>query len=302
MWVCKCRSNKTSTHNRQFYLLGGKKATFSSQPLSCTSQGYCSSQMGLAAHSPRLHSYLQRLVSSRCKPHAPAPQKQPGSSRRLHQEDRLAKCYYQSQMSRSFPSHLLNLSSFPFMLTLSLFLLSVHSLLSVPLAQSQSLSLTCCRSPSSLFLMRPTSLSLLRFSQTPFRLSRGTSVRVTCNHHQSRYHSEDVRRSTESICLAPAFKRVTVRVMETESNKVTLPLTWFIDGIITERQRRLSLDSSSLDPKISLFSNIKSSKLWRDPRHVQQFTPKSKIHIVPLTRSEFMIYIVLVRVLKISAK
>lgn len=272
MWVCKCRSNKTSTHNRQFYLLGGKKATFSSQPLSCTSQGYCSSQMGLAAHSPRLHSYLQRLVSSRCKPHAPAPQKQPGSSRRLHQEDRLAKCYYQSQMSRSFPSHLLNLSSFPFMLTHSLFLLSVHSLLSVPLAQSQSLSLTCCRSPSS------------------------------CNHHQSRYHSEDVRRSTESICLAPAFKRVTVRVMETESNKVTLPLTWFIDGIITERQRRLSLDSSSLDPKISLFSNIKSSKLWRDPRHVQQFTPKSKIHIVPLTRSEFMIYIVLVRVLKISAK
>lgn len=220
--------------------------------------------MGLAAHSPRLHSYLQRLVSSRCKPHAPAPRKQPGSSRWLHQEDRLAKCYYQSQMSRSFPSHLLNLSSFPLMLALSLSIVCTFITLCPSRSKSVFVTNTLTFSRSSLFLTRPIPLSLLRFSQTPVRLSRGASVRVTCNRHQSQYHSEDVRRGTESICLATAFKRVTVQEMEPESNKVTLPLTWFIDGIITERQRRLSLGSSSLDPKISLFSNIKSSKLWRD--------------------------------------
>lgn len=69
------------------------------------------------------------------------------------------------------------------------------------------------------------SFESLEIFSNPVRLSRGTSVRVTCNRHQSQYHSEDVRRGTESICLATAFKRVTVQEMEPESNKVTLPLT-----------------------------------------------------------------------------
>lgn len=123
--------------------------------------------MGLAAHSPRLHSYLQRLVSSRCKPHAPAPRKQPGSSRWLHQEDRLAKCYYQSQMSRSFPSHLLNLSSFPLMLALSLSIVCTFITLCPSRSKSVFVTNTLTFSRSSLFLTRPIPLSLLRFSQTP---------------------------------------------------------------------------------------------------------------------------------------
>lgn len=99
-----------------------KTKTFSGQALSCINQGHCSSQMGLAARSPSLHSYLRRLMSSWCKPQAPDPEKKPGSSRWLHQEDRLAKCYYQYQMS------ILPLTPAPFVIipihALSLFLLS----------------------------------------------------------------------------------------------------------------------------------------------------------------------------------
>lgn len=125
--------------------------------------------MGLAAHSPRLHSYLQRLVSSRCKPHAPAPRKQPGSSRWLHQEDRLAKCYYQSQMSRSFPSHLLNLSSFPFMLALSLSIVCTFITLCPSRSKSVFVTNTLTFSRSSLFHTRPIPFESLEIFSNPLQ-------------------------------------------------------------------------------------------------------------------------------------
>lgn len=122
LWVCKGSSDKL-------------------QPtalLSRTSQGYCSCQMGLAAHLPGLHSHLLRLVSSRCKPQAPAPDKKPGSSWWLHQEDRLAKCYHQCQMSHSFPHtcSICHHSHVP----IPALLLSARSSPSVSLTQSQSFS------------------------------------------------------------------------------------------------------------------------------------------------------------------
>lgn len=120
LWVCKGSRNKL-------------------QPiasLSCTSQGYCSCQMGLAAHLPGLHSHLLRLVSSRCKPQAPAPDKKPGSSWWLHQEDGLAKCYHQCQMSHSFP----HTCSICHHVPIPALLLSARSSPSVSLTQSQSFS------------------------------------------------------------------------------------------------------------------------------------------------------------------
>lgn len=77
---------------------------------SSTSQGYCYCQMELAAHLPGLHLHLQRLVSSRCKPQAPAPgKKNPKKTSSGQADDCIkrtgpAKCYYRSQMSCSFPA------------------------------------------------------------------------------------------------------------------------------------------------------------------------------------------------------
>lgn len=193
MWVCKCRSNKPQPTTTSLSWRVKKKNPFQANRSSCTSQGHCSSQMGLAAYSPSLRSYLQRLESSLCKPQAPAPEKKPGSSRRLRQEDGLAKCYYRRQMSRSFP-HTCSICHHPIH-ALSLFLLSAHSSLPVSLTQSQSISLAR-RHLLSRFVSCVTdsfvTLSLFRFSE-PFRPSEGTSVRATYHHHQSQYHSEDVR-------------------------------------------------------------------------------------------------------------
>lgn len=139
--------------------------------------------MGLAAHSPRLHSYLQRLVSSRCKPHAPAPRKQPGSSRWLHQEDRLAKCYYQSQMSRSFPSHLLNLSSFPLMLALSLSIVCTFITLCPSRSKSVFVTNTLTFSRSSLFHTRPIPFESLEIFSNPLQAVQLSGSHATVISH-----------------------------------------------------------------------------------------------------------------------
>ncbi len=165
--------------------LRGVKNPFSGQPLSFTSQGHSRSQMGLAAYSPSLHSYLQRLESSLCKPQAPAPEKC------LGQADDYIKWTGLPSVTICAKCPVLSLTPARFVIipihALSLFLLSAHSSLSVSLTQSQSISLPYWHSLSCFVSYATDSsvtLRLFRFSK-PFRLSKGTSVRVTYHHHNS---------------------------------------------------------------------------------------------------------------------
>lgn len=153
--------------------------------LFCTSQGQCSSQMGLAARFPSLHSYLQRVMSSRCKPQAPAPEKKLRSGRWLHQKDGLAKCYYQCQMFRSFPhtcsiSHHSRSCSLTLSIVRTFITLLSHSFKVSPFhSHADIFSLVyflCYR-----FLCHSEGPQILK----PARLSKGTSVRVMSYHHQS---------------------------------------------------------------------------------------------------------------------
>lgn len=144
MWVCRCRNprpTKTSLTRR----CERKKKTFSGQSLSCTSQGYCSSQTGLAEHSPSLRSGLQRLVSSRCKTTRSCPRERarvtPMITSRGHGLPSVtisAKCPVLPLTPAQFVTIPID--------ALSLCLLSAHPSLSVTLAQSRVCFLCHCES------------------------------------------------------------------------------------------------------------------------------------------------------------
>lgn len=92
---------------------------------------------------------------------SPCPDKNPGSSLWLHQADRLAKCYYQCQMSCSF-SICHHYHSCSLILLLSAFI--IHHSLKVSLLHSQEWHFLSC-----LYLTPLTPLSLSVSSDSTFR-------------------------------------------------------------------------------------------------------------------------------------
>lgn len=132
-----------------------KKKTFSGQSLSCTSQGYCSSQTGLAEHSPSLRSGLQRLVSSRCKTTRSCPRERARVTPMITSRGQGLPSVTISAKCPVLPLTPAQFVTIPID-ALSLFLLSAHPSLSVTLAQSRVCFLCHCESLQIHFFGCPT--------------------------------------------------------------------------------------------------------------------------------------------------
>lgn len=164
-----------------------------------TSQGHCSSQIGLAARLPSLHSSLWGVMSSRCKPqpHPPTARKRPG--RADDQEyvglPSVTICAKRWVLSLLTPARFVII---PILLSHSLYCLHIHHSLSGVVY----FTVILWHFLHSSFLMPPipTSLPVASDSQSLYGRPTAPSVRVMCYHHQSQYHSKDIRLSIVLHC------------------------------------------------------------------------------------------------------
>lgn len=102
MWVCKCRRNKPRPRQPTTTSLTWgikKQANRSPAQAKVTAAAKWGWQHVPPACTHTTEDSCPHGVNHKLLPR----RKNPGSSRWLHQEDGLAKCYYQCQTSRSFP-------------------------------------------------------------------------------------------------------------------------------------------------------------------------------------------------------
>lgn len=194
--------------------------------------------MELAAHLPGLHLCLQRLVSSRCKPQAPAPGKKKNKKNKNPEVKLMIASRGQGRPSVTIGAKCPVLSLPP----APLVIIPVPAFpppLSSPRHRSASHSISLSPSLDWHFLsclyltpLIPLSLAVSSAAQNPLWCTK-THLTGSRYRHQSQYHSEDVRRALypETICIAPALRRATNR----EGGKWSGDsfLTWF--GMLTHR-------------------------------------------------------------------